>query len=55
VKTFFSFSRNHGRRFPAIKDRFVWENPNPEIEIRSIYLVSSMTQAAPFLMAITKE
>jgi hypothetical protein len=33
----------------------VWENPFPEVEIEAIDFVSAMTEAAPFLIAITAE
>jgi len=32
-----------------------WTNPNPDLEIVSIDLVSAMTNAAPFLVAITAQ
>jgi hypothetical protein len=32
-----------------------WTNPHPELEIVSIDLVSSMTNAAPFLVAVTAQ
>ena len=32
-----------------------WENPWPEVEIESIDYFSTMTQSAPFLIAITVE
>jgi hypothetical protein len=32
-----------------------WQNPAPDIEIRSIDFVSTMTEAAPFLIAITTD
>jgi S1-C subfamily serine protease/peroxiredoxin len=35
--------------------KFTWKNPKPYTGIRSIDLVSAMTDAAPFLMAITRE
>jgi hypothetical protein len=35
--------------------KFTWKNSKPESEIRSIDLVSAMTDAAPFLMAITTD
>jgi len=33
----------------------VWENPLPDVEIQSIYFISTMTGCAPFLVAITAE
>jgi hypothetical protein len=33
----------------------VWDNPQPELEIRSLDFVSKMTDASPFLIAITAE
>lgn len=35
--------------------RTTWENSLPDVEIKSIEYMSSMTQAAPFLIAITLE
>jgi hypothetical protein len=35
--------------------RWTWENPLPEIEIRSLDFVSALTGCAPFLVAITAE
>ena len=32
-----------------------WKNPHPQLEVRDIKFVSSMTPAAPFLIAITAE
>jgi WD40 repeat protein/serine/threonine protein kinase len=32
-----------------------WENPRPDIEIKTIDFVSRMTECAPFLVAITRE
>jgi hypothetical protein len=32
-----------------------WENPQPDMEVRSIDFVSAMTKSAPFLIAITAE
>jgi WD40 repeat protein len=32
-----------------------WKNPRPELEIQSLDFVSTMTQCAPFLIAITAE
>ena len=33
----------------------IWENPHPEIQIQSLDFISSMTQCAPFLVAVTAE
>lgn len=35
--------------------RWTWENPRPEVEIAGLDFVSTMTHAAPFLVAITVE
>jgi hypothetical protein len=35
--------------------KWTWENPLPEIEIRSLDFVSNLTGCAPFLIAITAE
>lgn len=35
--------------------KFTWKNPKPDTEIRSLDFVSAMTDAAPFLMAITRD
>jgi hypothetical protein len=35
--------------------QFTWENPRPDAEIATLDFVSQMTQAAPFLVAITAE
>jgi hypothetical protein len=35
--------------------RTVWENPKPELEIASVDYASSMTNSAPFLVALTAE
>jgi len=32
-----------------------WSNPHPDLEIVSIDLVSAMTNAAPFLVAVTAQ
>ena len=32
-----------------------WENPRPEVEVRSIDFISTMTRCAPFLIAMTAE
>ena len=32
-----------------------WENPKPEVPVHALDFVSSMTQCAPFLLAITVE
>lgn len=42
--------------YPAWGVRFymqTWTNPRPEVAIKSIDLISTMTQAAPFVIAIT--
>ncbi len=33
----------------------VWENPLPQVEIKSLDFVSKMTDAGPFVIAITAE
>ena len=35
--------------------KWTWENPLPEIEIRSLDFVSALTGCAPFLVAVTAE
>lgn len=35
--------------------RFTWDNPRPDMEITTLDFVSKMTQAAPYLLAITAE
>jgi hypothetical protein len=35
--------------------KYAWDNPMPEREIRSLDLKSEMTDAAPFLIALTVE
>jgi hypothetical protein len=35
--------------------KLTWKNPRPEVEIKSIDLVSTMTKSAPFVIAITEE
>ena len=35
--------------------RVTWDNPSPDVEIRTLDFVSLMRVAAPFLVAITVE
>jgi hypothetical protein len=35
--------------------KFTWTNPRPDVEITSVDLLSRMTKAAPFVIAITAE
>lgn len=35
--------------------KLTWTNPRPEVEIKSLDLESTMTQSAPFVVAITVE
>jgi hypothetical protein len=35
--------------------KFTWQNPRPQVEVRSLDLISAMTNAAPFVVAITVE
>jgi len=46
-------SKRYGREVRLYD--FRWQNPHPESEIKSIDFESSLTQSAPFLMAITAE
>ncbi len=32
-----------------------WDNPSPEVEVEPIDFTSTMTQCAPFLIALTLE
>ena len=41
--------------YDVVLYKFRWPNPRPEVEIRSIDFKSAMTEAAPFLIAITAE
>ena len=44
-----------GAGYDVVLYKFRWPNPRPEVEIRSIDFKSAMTEAAPFLIAITAE
>lgn len=35
--------------------RATWQNPQPEVEVRAIDFVSTMTDCAPWLVAMTVE
>ena len=35
--------------------KFTWQNPRPQVEIRSLDVISAVTNAAPFVVAITVE
>jgi hypothetical protein len=46
-------TRSRGMRTRLIK--FTWENPLPDVEITTIDFASTLTNAAPMLVAITVE
>jgi hypothetical protein len=45
---------NNGRRRVRMF-KMTWENPRPEVEIRTLDFESAMSEAAPFILAITAE
>lgn len=49
-----TYSRNCGNRKIRLF-KSTWENPRPLVRVTSIDFVSTMKQAAPFLIAITAE
>ena len=49
-----TYSRNRGNRKIRLF-KSTWENPRPHVRVTTIDFVSTMKQAAPFLIAITAE
>ncbi len=45
---------NNGRRRVRVF-QMAWENPRPEVEIRTLDFESAMSEAAPFILAITAD